>query len=536
MTIRPQSQESRTPHMSVDIDHPDAEVEAIVEPKEDVQLRRSITSTQMILMALGTSIGAGLFFGTGEALASGGPGYTACSPIVCTMLALGEMAATYPVAGAFYDYAVRFVDPAWGFAMGWNYVMNWLIVLPFELTVISNQLAYWYPPNSVLHTSWCSVLIFGALLIPITIVSIKGSKWFAKTELILSIVKSTTLVIFVLTSIVIASNGVASDPRETVGSRYWKVPGAFSNGYKGFILVFRIAGMSYGGTEMLGLTAAECKEPKKMLPLASKITIGRIALLYLVPLTMLGFVLPSDHPGLSGGRFSPFVLASELAGLPVMANFFSAAILLAIFSMANAAAFASSRALQALCHKGMGPSWGVKVRNNGLPIGALAVSLAFSLLAFIGVSPDGHAIFDWLLSLSGVSNYCTWFTICLSHIRLRNALKQHSIPLDCLSWKSRLGVGGSWFAMAGCILCLVAQIVGSFLPLEGGPTVGRFFRDVLGVFVIGSFYGGYQIWHKLGNGTWVLPKPITYDLIDPHFQAPTEKDSTSCSSIKTNAV
>lgn len=114
-------------------------------------LKRDITTRQMLLMAAGGSIGAGLFVGSGQALRTGGPASLVLNFAICgvmvsvTMASLGEMATSYPVAGAFYDYTVRFVGRQAGFAMGWNFVFNWLIVLPFELTTIGAQLEYWNP-------------------------------------------------------------------------------------------------------------------------------------------------------------------------------------------------------------------------------------------------------------------------------------------------------------------------------------------------------------------------------------------------------
>ena len=284
--------------------------------------------------------------------------------------------------------------------------------------------------------------------------------------------------------------------------------------------------MSYGGTEMLGLTAAECKNPGKMIPLASKITLFRMAFLYLLPLFMLGLILRSDNESLvepgKGIRASPFVVASDKAGLPGFSSFFNAAILFAIFSMANAAGFASSRALQALCHKGMGPSWGDKVTKKGLPVGSLAVALACSHLAFVGVIPDGREIFDWLLSLSGVSNYLSWFTICLSHIRLRRALNKHALTPSVLAWRSWTGVWGSKVAMGICVFSLAALITGAACPPSGKLTTKDFLRDFLGIPVVLALYAGYQIWHRQTFGHWVWPQPIALEMIVPSFQSPVE--------------
>jgi amino acid transporter len=130
------------------------------------QLHTKLQGRHMQMIAIGGSIGAGLFVGSGGALASGGPGSLVIDFLITgfmlllTVNALGELAgknafqttytvflkltfaALYPVAGSFFNYSVRFIDPAWGFAMGWNYAMNWLVVLPFELTTAGITIAF----------------------------------------------------------------------------------------------------------------------------------------------------------------------------------------------------------------------------------------------------------------------------------------------------------------------------------------------------------------------------------------------------------
>lgn len=59
------------------------------------------------------------------------------------VFALGELAVMYPISGGFYMYSTRYVDPSWGFAMGWNYVFQWAIVLPLEITVAALKIDYW---------------------------------------------------------------------------------------------------------------------------------------------------------------------------------------------------------------------------------------------------------------------------------------------------------------------------------------------------------------------------------------------------------
>ena len=120
-----------------------------------VELERSMKPRHLNMIAIGGSIGAGFFVGSGGALAKGGPGFLLIDFLIIgvmifnTVYALGELAVMYPVSGGFYTYSTRFIDPSWGFAMGWNYVLQWAAVLPLELTVCSFTVSYWNDEISV---------------------------------------------------------------------------------------------------------------------------------------------------------------------------------------------------------------------------------------------------------------------------------------------------------------------------------------------------------------------------------------------------
>ncbi|KAJ9150059.1 Amino acid permease [Coniochaeta hoffmannii] len=471
---------------------------------------RDITTRQMFLMAAGGSIGAGLFVGSGQALHVGGPASLVINFAICgfmvsmTMASLGEMATSYPVAGAFYDYTVRFVGETAGFAMGWNFVFNWLIVLPFELTTIGAQLEYWDPTLR----PWWFIIPF---MVVLALVSLKGAKWFGEVEHWLGLCKAVSLMTFICFAIALTTTGAASDSRGALGARYWHRPGAFLNGFQGFLAVFRVAGMSYGGTEMLGLTAAECRRPHRVMPMATKIVFFRLIVFYVGGLLMLGFLVPADNPNLSavghGAKYSPFVLAANLANQPALANFFNAMIVTALVSMANAAVFASSRALQALCSKGMGPRTLGEMRR-GIPVYALAVAFALALLAFVTAAPGGGEIFDWLLSLSATSNYMTWAAICYSHVRMRKAMAVQRWDRGQIIWRSPFGVWGSYVGLAVCGCGLAAQVVVAAWPLGRGYDAKAVTRDVIGIPFILAIFGGYAIHQKWRKGERRLMVPL----------------------------
>jgi len=177
----------------------------------------------------------------------------------------------YPSSGGFYTYSTRFIDPSWGFAMGWNYVFQWAIVLPFELTVCGITVQYWDQDTSV--AVWISIFL-GAIII----VNLFGALGYAEEEFWSSIIKLGATVAFMIICLVMVLGGGPSTGiyNNYWGARLWYEPGAFKNGFKGFCSVFVTAAFSFSGTELVGLAAAEAKNPLKSLPGAIKQVFWRI--------------------------------------------------------------------------------------------------------------------------------------------------------------------------------------------------------------------------------------------------------------------
>lgn len=385
-----------------------SDVEANYGTEHDVQngdtkpLVRDLKSRHMQMIAIGGSIGAGLFVGSGGALSKGGPGSLLIGflivgyMILCTVQALGELAVLYPVNGAFYNYAIRFLDPAWGFAMGWDYALGWLIILPFELTAASITIEFWRTDINV--GVWITVF-----MVPLIAVQFFGVKGYGEVEFYLSAIKILACIGFIILGIIINCGGVPSDNRGYIGGRYWQDPGAFRNGFKGFCSVFVTASFAFGGTELVGLAAAEAANPLKTLPTATKQVFWRITFFYIICLLLIGLIVPSDSKDLlnsSGAntKFSPFVLAIQYAGIKGLPSVFNAVITLAVLSVANSCTYGSTRTMQALSQQGMGPKILAYVDNKGRPIYCILLQLAFGFLAFINEADVGTDVFTWMLS------------------------------------------------------------------------------------------------------------------------------------------
>ncbi|PQE05228.1 putative GAP1-General amino acid permease protein [Rutstroemia sp. NJR-2017a BBW] len=488
---------------------PASAVEGDIETGEQSggKLKRQLKGRHMQMIAIGGSIGAGLFVGSGSALNSGGPASLVIDFIIIgimlllTVNALGELAAIYPVEGSFFNYSVRFIDPGWGFAMGWNYVMNWLVILPFELTAAGVTIAFWTDPDNSGNPSINVGVWITIFLVLVTVINIFGVRGYGEVEFVLGLIKVLAVIGFILLGIIIDCGGVPTDNRGYIGAKYWSNPGAFRNGFKGFCSVFVTASFAFGGTELVGLASAEAANPRKSIPKATKQVFWRITLFYVLSLFILGLIVPSDSPTLSkasGGHtsYSPFVLAFRLAGIKVLPSIFNAVITISVISVANSCTFASTRTIQALCAKGMGPSLGAYVDKHGRPLIALIVALAFGLLAYINEAPKGGEVFTWLLSLSGLSNFFTWGSVCYAHIQFRKAWKIKGRTTDDLPFAAMFGSIGSWIGLFLNFLCLVAQFYVALFPIGGKPDAKAFFESYLAAPVVILFFIGYKVYYK----------------------------------------
>jgi len=173
------------------------------------------------------------------------------------------------------------------------------------------------------------------------------------------------------------------------------------------------------------LAAAEAEDPRKEIPKATRQVVWRICIFYIVNLFLVGLIVPENSVLYSGGgsesRHSPFVIAIELAGIKALPSIFNAMILISVMSVANSCTFASTRTFQALAQHGMGPKLFAYVDRKGRPLVVTLLQLLFGCLAFINLAPSGGTIFNWLLSLSGLSSFFIFGSIAIAHIRFRSA-------------------------------------------------------------------------------------------------------------------
>ncbi|KAJ4335657.1 hypothetical protein N0V95_008838 [Ascochyta clinopodiicola] len=485
------------------------------------ELKRDLKGRHMQMIAIGGAIGSGLFIGSASSFTSGGPaavliGFTAIGVMIYLMMqALAELAVMYPINGAFTMYIVRFVDPSWGFACGWQYAISWLTVLPFEISAACNIIHFWPGSEGISNAAWITPLLLA--LVGIQFFGVKG---YGEVEYVLSIIKILACVGFMILGIIIDTGGVPSDTRGYIGNN--NIPGltkaGFLNGFHGFCGVFVNAAFAYTGTELTGLAAAETANPRKEIPKAAKQVIYRIMIFYVVNLALVGLVVPVDNEALNGSAgssslHSPFVIAIQLAGIKVLPSIFNAVILIAVMSVANACTFGSTRTMQALAANGMGPQFTAYVDKQGRPVNVVIIQLLFGLLAYINLAPNGGDIFTWLLSLSGITVLFVFGSIAIAHIRFRSAWAANGHTLDELPYRASFGVYGSWVCFAINALALIAQFYVALYPVGGTPLqVEAFFESYMAAPFLVVLYLGWKVysWFKIPSHRplWIATKDI----------------------------
>jgi lysine-specific permease len=424
---------------------------------------RELKTRHLSMIALGGSIGTGLFVASGSAIATAGPGgailaYVAIGLMVYfLMTSLGEMATYMPVSGSFSEYASRFVDPALGFALGWNYWFNWAITLAVDVATTAILMHFWLPAVP----GWIFSLGFLVLIFAINIISVKA---FGETEYWLSMIKVITVIVFlvvgVLTIVGILGGGSA------IGLHNYTIGDApFHNGWPAALSVFVVAGFSFQGTELIGITAGESATPEKSIPKAIKQVFWRILLFYICAIAVIAAIIPFTSPNLLGSgagdvAISPFTLVFKRTGLAGAASVMNAVILTSVLSSANSGMYASTRMLWAMGGTGFAPRIFSKTNGRGVPLPALIATTAVGALTFL-TSIMGPDVYTLLVAASGLTGFIAWLGIAISHYRFRRAFIKQGHHVSELVYHAKLFPLGPLLALAMGIIVILGQDIQS---------------------------------------------------------------------------
>lgn len=423
------------------------------------QLKRGLKRRHLQMIAIGGSIGTGLFLAMGGTIRDAGPGGALVGYIImgvvvyCMMTALGEMATRYPVPGAFTAYANRFVDPALGFANGWAYWFGSSMTVAAELIAGAIIIKYWFPGTS--SSLWA--MLFLAILLALNLFTVKG---FGEAEFWFAGIKVIVTIIFLITGVLMIVGILNAG--EDAGFQNWTLDAGedgrapFLHGIGGIIGILMVAAFSFSNTELVGLSAAESENPKKDVPKAIHSVFWRLMIFYLGTIVVVATLIPFTEPSLLDAAednvaAAPFTIIFRNAGFAAAASLMNAVILTSVLSCGNSSMYAASRTMQHMAESGNAPKFFAKISKNGVPVRSVLLTAAVAATAFVASLIGDGVAYTAAYYLCGIAGVYNWLTISIAHYRFRKGWLRQGHSLDELEYKSPFYPFGSWFCIIVCI-------------------------------------------------------------------------------------
>ncbi|KAL4878339.1 arginine permease [Aspergillus karnatakaensis] len=486
----------------------------------DTQLQRTLSTRHLTMIALGSSIGMGLWLGSGTSLRNGGPaalvlGYILAGTMVWSVShAIGEMAVLYPLPSAFVQWSSMFISPAVGFAVGWAYWFGAWITIANELQGVVTVLRFWPGTAAIPTAAWLT--IFWLVIILINAFAVR---FFGEVEVVSSTIKFCWIFVVIISLAVVSASGTPSQP--PIGFHHWTTT-PFRHGFKGFLSVLPTCIFAMSGSETAALVASETQNPRKSVPRAVSSIWLRLALFYILGSLAITITVDPGDPDLfgagsgggsgSGRNESPFVLAYRNAGPTVLAHMMNGVIFISVVSTGSVAAYGGSRFLLGLSEVGMAPRIFRLADTQGRPLYSLLLTLSLGGgLSYLNATASGATVFTWFSHLTSLFTLFGWGCICLSHLRMRKAWKIQGRRESELPWRSWAVPWASWWGVVWCGVLLGAEFWLAVWPLDvdlqGEEGMGRvdrvkhFFANYVSVVVIVLVYGGARWW--FGGRWWV---------------------------------
>lgn len=396
-------------------------------------LKRHLKARHIRLMALGSTIGVGLFLGAGTAISHAGPaiifGYLLAGLVAFIVLrALGEMAVHQPVAGSFAQYANDYVSPLMGYMVGWSYWFYWMIVGIAEVTAVGIYMGIWFPEYPQWIWAISALLMMGLL-------NFIAVRLFGEIEFWFALIKVIAIIAMIGVGISVIVFGFTNNWVPIGFDNLWKHGGFFPTGIEGFLLSIQMAMFAYIGIEMIGLSAGETEAPEKTIPIAINSLIIRIVVFYVGALLVILAIYPWHEISPDGG--SPFVAMFEKLGLREAAGIVNFVVITAALSSCNAGIFSGGRLLLSLSKNGYAPKILQKISRSGVPKAAVFTTV---LLSGVGTLLNYYVpekAFLYLTSALTLIGLCVWIAILYTQLCFRKKLlatEIEKLSFKCIAW------------------------------------------------------------------------------------------------------
>ena len=408
-------------------------------------LNRGLKNRHLQMIALGTAVGTGLFYGSASTIALAGPAvslsYLVGGIIVFLIVRmLGEMSVEEPVSGSFSYYANKYWGAFPGFLAGWNYWFLYILVSMAELSAVSIYVSYWLPD----FPQWLSALICLVIITAINLVTVKA---YGEVEFWMAFIKISAIILMIL----LGSYYIFEIPKPFPEnfSYLWDYGGFFPNGAWGFMLSLVPVIFSFGGIELIGITAGEAENPEKTIPKAIHQVIYRILIFYVGTMLVLMTLWPWNEVGTEA---SPFVQIFQNAGFTNAANILNFVVLTAAASVYNSAIYSNSRMLYSLAANSEAPKFFSKLSSRKVPVNGILFSSGITLVVVILNYILPGQIFMYLMSIVTGAIIISWTMIILTHMKFRKYCEENKIQPK---FKSLLYPFSNYLCLAFIALILV---------------------------------------------------------------------------------
>ncbi len=412
------------------------------------KLQRGLDNRHIQLIALGGAIGVGLFYGSSATIQMAGPSilfsYLVGGLVIFTIMrALGEMAVDEPVSGSFSSYANRYLGPFAGYLTGWTYWFMWVVVGMAEITVAGVYVNYWFPDIP----QWLTAL---AVLVVITTINLANVKAFGEFEFWFALIKVVAIIGMILLGLGIIFLGIGNGGQPIGFDNLWIHGGFIPNGIKGILMSLVLVMFSFGGVELVGITAGEAKNPQKSIPSAINNVVWRILIFYIGALGIMMILYPWNEVGTNG---SPFVLIFDKVGIPGAAHIMNFVVITAALSAFNSGLFGSGRMLYNLSLQDNGPKYFGKLSKNGSPRRGILFSSLFLIVAVVLNYIVPEKVFLYISSVATVAVITSWTIILIAQLKFRQSKTKKEI--EKLAFKVPLYPVSTYLALTFLALVIV---------------------------------------------------------------------------------
>ncbi|KAI1841477.1 hypothetical protein JX265_009956 [Neoarthrinium moseri] len=482
------------------------------------ETKRGLSPRHVQLMAIGGSIGTGLWVGIGGVLSKAGPlslilGYAFWGLLFIWPLNLtvAEMCAYLPVRGSIFELASRFVDPALGFAMGWTYFFAGVMLVCTEYSAVATVMQYW---NADINpAAWIAMAMVVCFLLNVVAV-----KWYGESEFIMASTKVILLFGLCLITLITMSGG--NPQHDAYGFRNWGSGNAMHEFYAtgdtgrflGWFKVVIYAAFTIAGPDMIALAAGEIQNPRRTIPRVAKLIFYRLVGFYIVGVLCVGIICSSRDPSLlgaiensePGAAASPWVVGIKNLHINVLPDIINALIMISGWSCGNAYLYSSSRTLYGLAKDGQAPKIFAKCTKSGVPIWSVVAVSLISCITFLVSSNSAVEVFYWFVDLTTTALIMTYTMMLVAFIGFYRARNAQGLDPASLPYRAPWAPYTAYLALVLGVLALIFVGYNTFVPFDSRSFVTAYFGLFFGIFM-------FIVWKVVKRTSFV--KPSQADLI-----------------------